>query len=263
MTVSFCVQNLHKQLEEAIQDGEIWVMQLKDTEYELESSRERVQQQATEILHKAGGSSQARQKPGSRDQLNLRSRFSAAAEHSLTFILKGFSAPVLVRSDRFPAGHTDGPRGHHPEPGPGPDPAEGEDQPAGGGAGGSAQPEPAPQRAAQTAGAEAGAGTFSPVGGREGAGPHRCHTLPLSAHQSLREDHQGYDKELSRLRAHYEEETLRFKEAQLRALEELEEKHRTIREEALQEKEEEKKLLITVSSSSLRSGMTEPSTIWI
>lgn len=54
MCVFLCVlQNLHKQLEEAIQDGEIWVMQLKDTEYELESSRERVQQQATEILHKA------------------------------------------------------------------------------------------------------------------------------------------------------------------------------------------------------------------
>lgn len=59
LVVSMCVfsvcvlQNLHKQLEEAIQDGEIWVMQLKDTEYELEGSRERVQQQATEILHKA------------------------------------------------------------------------------------------------------------------------------------------------------------------------------------------------------------------
>lgn len=53
-SVCVCVlQNLHKQLEEAIQDGEIWVMQLKDTEYELEGSRERVQQQATEILHKA------------------------------------------------------------------------------------------------------------------------------------------------------------------------------------------------------------------
>lgn len=47
------IQNLHKQLEEAIQDGEIWTMQLKDTEYELEGSRERVQQQATEILQKA------------------------------------------------------------------------------------------------------------------------------------------------------------------------------------------------------------------
>lgn len=46
-------QELHKQLEEAIQDGEIWVMQLKDTEYELEGSRDRVQQQANEILHKA------------------------------------------------------------------------------------------------------------------------------------------------------------------------------------------------------------------
>lgn len=48
-----CLQELHKQLEEAIQDGEIWVMQLKDTEYELEGSRDRVQQQANEILHKA------------------------------------------------------------------------------------------------------------------------------------------------------------------------------------------------------------------
>ncbi|KAL6477339.1 hypothetical protein MHYP_G00131740 [Metynnis hypsauchen] len=57
------IKELHKQLEEAIQDGEIWVMQLKDTEYELEGSRDRVQQQATEILHKAGhiGSLQATQ----------------------------------------------------------------------------------------------------------------------------------------------------------------------------------------------------------
>ncbi|TRY74236.1 hypothetical protein DNTS_004491 [Danionella cerebrum] len=47
------IKELHKQLEEAIQDGEIWVMQLKDTEYELEGSRDRVQQQANEILHKA------------------------------------------------------------------------------------------------------------------------------------------------------------------------------------------------------------------
>jgi len=49
----FLWQELHKQLEEAIQDGEIWVMQLKDTEYELDGSRDRVQQQANEILHKA------------------------------------------------------------------------------------------------------------------------------------------------------------------------------------------------------------------
>uniref|UniRef100_A0A8B9K8E2 Zgc:85722 n=1 Tax=Astyanax mexicanus TaxID=7994 RepID=A0A8B9K8E2_ASTMX len=57
------IKELHKQLEEAIQDGEIWVMQLKDTEYELEGSRDRVQQQATEILHKAShiGSLQATQ----------------------------------------------------------------------------------------------------------------------------------------------------------------------------------------------------------
>ncbi|ROJ78750.1 Protein FAM184A [Anabarilius grahami] len=57
------ITELHKQLEEAIQDGEIWVMQLKDTEYELDGSRDRVQQQANEILHKASqiGSLQATQ----------------------------------------------------------------------------------------------------------------------------------------------------------------------------------------------------------
>ncbi|KAA0710964.1 Protein FAM184A [Triplophysa tibetana] len=57
------IKELHKQLEEVIQDGEIWVMQLKDTEYELDGSRDRVQQQANEILHKASqiGSLQATQ----------------------------------------------------------------------------------------------------------------------------------------------------------------------------------------------------------
>lgn len=68
----------------------------------------------------------------------------------------------------------------------------------------------------------------------------------FSPPQSLREEHQGYEKELSRLRAHYEEEMLRFKEAQVRALEEMEEKHQAMSEEAQQEKEEEKKLLVTV-----------------
>lgn len=64
--------------------------------------------------------------------------------------------------------------------------------------------------------------------------------------QSLREEHQGYEKELSRLRAHYEEEMHRFKEAQVRALEEMEEKHQAMSDEARQEKEDEKKLLVTV-----------------
>lgn len=65
--------------------------------------------------------------------------------------------------------------------------------------------------------------------------------------QSLREEHQGYEKELSRLRAHYEEEALRFKEAQVRVLEDMEERHCAMREEAQQEKEDEKKLLVAVS----------------
>lgn len=66
--------------------------------------------------------------------------------------------------------------------------------------------------------------------------------------QSLREEHQGYEKELSRLRGHYEEEMLRFKEAQVRTLEEMEEKHQAMAEEAQQEKEEEKKLLVAVGA---------------
>lgn len=70
---------------------------------------------------------------------------------------------------------------------------------------------------------------------------------PSSSPQSLREEHQGYEKELSRLRAHYEEETHRFREAQVRALEEMEEKHQAMTEEAQQEKEEEKQLLMTVN----------------
>lgn len=39
---------------------------------------------------------------------------------------------------------------------------------------------------------------------------------------------------------------LRFREAQVRALEEMEEKHQAMSEEAQQEKEQEKKLLMTV-----------------
>ena len=50
------------------------------------------------------------------------------------------------------------------------------------------------------------------------------------------------------MRAHYEEETHRFKEAQVRALEEMEDKHRSMREEAQQEKEEEKKIRMKVSA---------------
>ncbi|XP_015242062.1 PREDICTED: protein FAM184A-like isoform X2 [Cyprinodon variegatus] len=173
------IKNLHKQLEEAIQDGEIWVMQLKDTEYELESSRERVQQQATEILHKASqiGSLQATQMAHEatirnldQEQSRLKDKISRLEEEREALLNQSQAASEQ----------------------------------------------------------------------------HKQQLLQLE--QSLREEHQGYEKELSRLRAHYEEETLRFKEAQVRALEELEEKHRNMREEAEQEKEDEKKLLVTKMS---------------
>uniref|UniRef100_A0A3Q1J0W9 Protein FAM184A/B N-terminal domain-containing protein n=1 Tax=Anabas testudineus TaxID=64144 RepID=A0A3Q1J0W9_ANATE len=151
--------NLHKQLEEAIQDGEIWVMQLKDTEYELEGSRERVQQQATEILHKASqiGSLQATQMAHEatirnldQEQSRLREKINRQEEEREALLNQNHAANEQ----------------------------------------------------------------------------HKQQVIKLE------QEHQGYEKELSRLRAHYEEETLRFREAQVRALEEMEEKHRSMREES-------------------------------
>uniref|UniRef100_A0AAQ6IEA1 Protein FAM184A/B N-terminal domain-containing protein n=1 Tax=Anabas testudineus TaxID=64144 RepID=A0AAQ6IEA1_ANATE len=168
--------NLHKQLEEAIQDGEIWVMQLKDTEYELEGSRERVQQQATEILHKASqiGSLQATQMAHEatirnldQEQSRLREKINRQEEEREALLNQNHAANEQHKQQ------------------------------------------------------------FS--------------LKEKTSHESCE------NTELSRLRAHYEEETLRFREAQVRALEEMEEKHRSMREEAQQEKEEEKQLLITVN----------------
>ncbi|XP_077587322.1 protein FAM184A isoform X6 [Stigmatopora nigra] len=169
------IKNLHKQLEEAIQDGEIWVMQLKDTEYELEGCRERVQQQATEILHKASqiGSLQATQMAHEASIRNLDQEQSRLKE-KIGRLEKEREA--LLNQNQVASEQ------------------------------------------------------------------HKQQVLKLE--QSLREEHQGYEKELSRLRAHYEEESRRYKEAQIRAWEEMEEKHRAMREEAQQEKEEEKKLLL-------------------
>uniref|UniRef100_A0A665W3F7 Zgc:85722 n=1 Tax=Echeneis naucrates TaxID=173247 RepID=A0A665W3F7_ECHNA len=167
------IKNLHKQLEEAIQDGEIWVMQLKDTEYELEGSRERVQQQATEILHKASqiGSLQATQMAHEatirnldQEQSRLREKISRLEEEREALLNQSQATNEQ----------------------------------------------------------------------------HKQQVVKLE--QSLREEHQGYEKELSRVRAHYEEETLRFKEAQVRALEDMEEKHQALREEKMSQEFEIKRL---------------------
>lgn len=48
-----CVQELHKQLEEVTKNTEIVEIRQREAECELEASRDRVQQQATEILLKA------------------------------------------------------------------------------------------------------------------------------------------------------------------------------------------------------------------
>ncbi|XP_033957524.1 protein FAM184A-like isoform X2 [Pseudochaenichthys georgianus] len=168
-------KNLHKQLEEAVQDGEIWVMQLKDTEYELEGSRERVQQQATEILHKASqiGSLQATQMSHEATIRSLDQEQSRLKEKLCR--LEEEREAVLNQSQNCSEQHK------------------------------------------QTV---------------------------VRLEQSLREEHQGYEKELCQLRSHYEEEMHRFKEAQVRALEELEGKHEGLRDEAQQEKEEERKILM-------------------
>ncbi|KAG7263904.1 hypothetical protein CRUP_021223 [Coryphaenoides rupestris] len=166
------IKNLHQQLAEAQQDGDIWVMQLKDTEDELENSRDRVQQQASELLHKASqiGSLQATQmshettiRDLDQEQARLKDQISRLEGERVTMVQAWGLRDGLVSS------------------------------------------------------------------------------------QSLREEHQRYEKELCRLRARYEEEALRFKEAQVRSLEEMEERQRALREEVRQEKEEEKELLITIS----------------
>lgn len=53
MCVCVFVQELHKQLDEVTQDAEIVAIRQKEAECELEATRDRVQQQATEILLKA------------------------------------------------------------------------------------------------------------------------------------------------------------------------------------------------------------------
>ncbi|CAL8309259.1 unnamed protein product [Merluccius merluccius] len=170
------IKNLHQQLGEALQDGEIWVMQLKDTEDELENSRDRIQQQASEILHKASqiGSLQATQMSHETTIRDLDQEQSRLKDK--TSRLEGEREALLNHSQAT-------------------------DQ------------------------------------------QHRQQVLELE--QSLREEHQGYEKELCRLRARYEAEALRFKEAQVRSLEETEERQRVLREEVRQEKEEEKELLMT------------------
>lgn len=52
-----CVKELHKQLDEVTQDAEIIAIRQKEAECELEATRDRVQQQATEILLKASETS--------------------------------------------------------------------------------------------------------------------------------------------------------------------------------------------------------------
>ncbi|XP_035656709.1 protein FAM184A isoform X3 [Oncorhynchus keta] len=169
------IKNLHKQLEEAIQDGEIWVMQLKDTEYELEGSRDRVQQQATEILHKASqiGSLQATHMSHEATIRDLDLEQSRLREKILR--LEEERERVLNQSQATDEQHK-----------------------------------------------------------------HQV----LSLEQSLREERQGYEKELAKLRGKYEEEGVRFKEAQAQALEELSEKHRVTQESAQNAAEKETNLLM-------------------
>uniref|UniRef100_A0A674PIY8 Family with sequence similarity 184 member Aa n=1 Tax=Takifugu rubripes TaxID=31033 RepID=A0A674PIY8_TAKRU len=82
---------------------------------------------------------------------------------------------------------------------------------------------------------------------------HKQQVLKLE--QSLREEHQGYERELSRLRATYEEEMLRFKEAQVRTLEEMEEKHQAMTEEKLSQEFEIKLLSLEEQRNRLQQQL--------
>lgn len=53
ITLFFLLQDLTKQLDEVTQNSEIVEIRQKEAECELEAARDRVQQQATEILLKA------------------------------------------------------------------------------------------------------------------------------------------------------------------------------------------------------------------
>ncbi|XP_019899959.2 protein FAM184A isoform X1 [Esox lucius] len=169
------IMNLHKQLEEAIQDGEIWVMQLKDTEHELEASRDRVQQQATEILHKASqiGSLQATHMSHEATIRDLDLEQNRLREKILR--LDEERERLLNQSQTTDEQHKQ---------------------------------------------------------------------QVLSLEQSLREERQCYEKELALLRGKYEEEAVRFKEAQALGLEELSENHRLAQESAHNAAEKEKNLLM-------------------
>ncbi|KAJ7991286.1 hypothetical protein DPEC_G00295750 [Dallia pectoralis] len=169
------IMNLHKQLEEAIQDGEIWVMQLKDTEYELEASRDRVQQQATEILHKASqiGSLQATHMSHEATIRDLDLEQNRLRER--IFRLEEEREKLLNQSQSTDEQHKQ---------------------------------------------------------------------QVLSLEQSLRVERQGYEKELARLRGKYEEEAVRFKEAESQALEELSEIHRLTQESVQNAAAKEKDLLM-------------------
>jgi len=136
-------------------------MQLKDTEYELDGSRDRVQQQANEILHKAsennvktklnffqcmteslkqqckvfcfflerGYSFVIAWQPG----IDLALNFHLIAAQFLYINLTKHLMYFINRSDWISSSNPNEPRGHYQRPGLRAEPPEGEDPTAGGG----------------------------------------------------------------------------------------------------------------------------------
>lgn len=69
----------------------------------------------------------------------------------------------------------------------------------------------------------------------------------VSVPQTLLDDKTSHEKDMSNMRAHYEEETSQMKEGQARTLEEVAKKHRVTLENALSNAEKDKNRLLSVS----------------
>uniref|UniRef100_A0A3Q3DZ63 Family with sequence similarity 184 member A n=1 Tax=Hippocampus comes TaxID=109280 RepID=A0A3Q3DZ63_HIPCM len=169
------VKELSKQLEEVTQNSEIVEIRQKEAECELEAARDRVQQQATEILLKISSlqATQMTQEAAVRDLDNERSRLKDK---------------VLRLEEEREALH-----------------------------------------------------------GQSQALDERHKQQLQSLHKTLREEKAAHEKDMSGLRARYEEESSQTKENQARVLDDMAKKHRAALENALSGAEKDKNRLLAVS----------------
>ncbi|KAI4895692.1 hypothetical protein NFI96_024784 [Prochilodus magdalenae] len=188
-------KELHKQLDEVTQDAEIIAIRQKEAECELEATRDRVQQQATEILLKASqiGSLQATQMTHEAAIRDLESEKSRLKDKVIR--LEEERGALQNKSHALDE-----------------------------------------RQRQQILSLEKDVRIVNEF----------FNQVPKLLHMTtLREEKQGYEKDLMSLRSKYEEDTAHFKEAQSRALDELSKKHRAALESIQTSSEKEKNRLLT------------------